>query len=104
MRLSLDEPSSGFSCDMNQQPMLGPWRNAVEAALWLTAGMALCALFSLPLASSLTDFAAAVNVGAFPIAFVAVPLLLLSNEVPAWLELAGRRRRRHASAVLTQVG
>ena len=99
-----EAPSSGFSCDSNTLPLLGPKRNAAEAALWLTAGLALCAFFSVPLASALTDVASSLGMPhAFPVAFVVVPALLLSSEVPGWLELAARRRRRHASAVLSQI-
>ena len=97
-------PSSGFSCDSNTMPMLGPKRNAAEAALWLSFGLGLCALFSVPMVSALSDVAFSLGWShAFPIAFVVVPTLLLSSEVPGWLELAARRRRRHAAAVLSQI-
>ena len=98
------EPSSGFSCDTNTQPMRGPQRNVVEAAVWTSTGIFVWGIFSIPLALSLTDLANAVGLRVYPVAFVIIPFLLLSIEVPDLLELAARRRIRHVSAAVSQVG
>ena len=97
-------PSSGFSCNTNTLPLLGPRRNAFEAVMWTSIGILLCGFSSVPLASSLTDLANAAGLHSYLVAFVVMPAVLLSVEVPDWLEQVARRRQRNASTVVSQVG
>ena len=72
--------------------------------MWSFIGLLLIGFSSVPLSSSLIDLANSAGLNLYLVAFVAMPGVLLSIEVPEWLEQAARRRQRHVSAVVSQVG
>eukprot|EP01023_Acetabularia_acetabulum_P009582 TRINITY_DN14322_c0_g1_i4.p1 TRINITY_DN14322_c0_g1~~TRINITY_DN14322_c0_g1_i4.p1 ORF type:complete len:538 (+),score=100.69 TRINITY_DN14322_c0_g1_i4:35-1648(+) len=82
---------------------LGPGATTAQAILYLIISTVLCAVFSDPLVKSMSNFADAINVGPFYVAFVIAPFASNASEFVSSLQFAAKKKMKNISLTFSQV-